>query len=61
LEDINRANPIPFIADIQFQAFISFPKNHVRWAKAHNTFMKRETGLDLWIREEPPKYFPAIM
>lgn len=23
--------------------------------------MKRETGLDLWVRGEPPKLFPAIM
>jgi hypothetical protein len=61
LEDNNRDNPGPFIGDIQFQAFLSFTKNQVRWAKAHKTFMKRETGLDLWIRGEPPKSFPAIM
>jgi hypothetical protein len=54
-------NPIPFIGDIQFQAFLSFTKNQTRWAKAHKVFMKRETGLDLWIRGEPPKSFPAIM
>jgi hypothetical protein len=24
-------------------------------------FINRETGLDIWIRREPPKSFPAIM
>jgi hypothetical protein len=61
LEDNSRDNPGPFIGDIQLQAFLSFTKNQVRWAKSHKTFMKRETGLDLWIRGEPPKSFPAIM
>jgi hypothetical protein len=61
LEDNRKENPSPFIGDIQFQAFLSFTKNQIRWAKAHKTFMKRETGLDLWIRGEPPKSFPAIM
>jgi hypothetical protein len=61
LEDNSKDNPGPFIGDIQLQAFLSFTKNQIRWAKAHKTFMKRETGLDLWIRGEPPKSFPAIM
>jgi hypothetical protein len=50
LEENRKENPIPFIGDIQFQAFLSFTKNQTRWAKEHNTFMKRETGLDIWIR-----------
>jgi tetratricopeptide (TPR) repeat protein len=61
LEDDRGNNPGPFIGDIQFQAFLSFTKNQVRWGKAHKNFIKRETGLDLWIRGEPPKSFPAIM
>jgi hypothetical protein len=54
-------NPIPFIGDIQFQAFLYFTKNQTRWAREHKFFMKRENGLDLWIRGEPPKSFPSIM
>jgi hypothetical protein len=61
LEENRKENPSPFIGDIQFQAFLSFTKNQTRWAKAHKTFMKRETGLDLWIRGEPPKSFTVIM
>ena len=61
LEDNRKENRGPFIGDIQFRAFVSFTKNQIRWAKSHKTFMIRETGLDLWIRGEPPKSFPAIM
>ena len=61
LEEKREDNPGPFIGDIQFQAFLSFTQNQVRWGKAHKTFLKREVGLDLWVRGEPPKSFPAIM
>jgi hypothetical protein len=61
LEDNGRDNPGPFIGDIRLQVFLSFTKNQFRWAKAHKTFMKRETGLNIWIRGEPTKYFLAIM
>jgi hypothetical protein len=50
-----------FIGDIQFQAFLSFTRNQVRWGKAHKMFINKETGLDLSIRGEPPKSFPSIM
>jgi hypothetical protein len=53
-------NPIPFIGDIQFQEFLSFTKNQTRWAKAHKVFMKRETGLDLWIEESPLNPFQPL-
>jgi hypothetical protein len=33
----------------------------MRWAKAHKVFMKRENGLDLWVRGEPSKPFHTIM
>jgi hypothetical protein len=61
LEEERKDNPSPFIGDIQFQAFLSFTQNQVRWGKAHKTFLKRETRLDLWVRGEPPKSFPSIM
>jgi hypothetical protein len=54
-------NPNPYIGDIYFQAFFYFTKNQTRWVEEHKVFMKRETGLDLWIIGEPPKSFPAIM
>jgi hypothetical protein len=47
LEDNRKEEPGPFIGDVQFQAFLSFTKNQVRWAKAHKNFLKTETGLDL--------------
>jgi hypothetical protein len=47
LEDNREDNPDPFIGDIQFQAFLSFTQNQVRWGKAHKTFLNREAGLDL--------------
>jgi hypothetical protein len=61
LENDREDNRGPFIGDIQFQAFLSFTKNQIRWGKSHKTFIKRETRLDLWIRGEPPKSFPTIM
>jgi hypothetical protein len=61
LGENRKENPNPFTGDIQFQAFLSFAKNQTRWAKAHKVFMKRETGLDLWIRGEPPKSLNTIM
>jgi hypothetical protein len=61
LEENSKDNPSPFIGDIQLQEFLAFTKNQIRWDKAHKTFMKRETGLDLWIKGEPPKSFLAIM
>jgi hypothetical protein len=61
LGENRKENPNPFIGDIQFQTFLSFAKNQTRWAKAHKVFMKRENGLDLWIRGEPPKSFDTIM
>ena len=50
LEDKRDANPRPFIIDAQFQAFISFAFNQIKWAKAYNIFQKREHELDLWVR-----------
>jgi len=31
-------NPIPFIGDVQLQAFISFGVNQIKWLKAYNVF-----------------------
>jgi hypothetical protein len=61
LEENRKENPNPFIGFIQFQAFLSFTKNQTRWDKAHKVFMKRETGLDLWIKGESPKSITTIM
>jgi hypothetical protein len=61
LGENKKENPSPFTGDKQFQAFLSFSKNQSRWAKAHKVFMKRETGLDLWIRGEPPNVLKTIM
>ena len=61
LGENRKENPNPFIGDIQFQAFLSFTKNQTRWANTHKVLMKREIGLDLWIRGEPPKSFTTIM
>jgi hypothetical protein len=60
LEEKREDNPGPFIGDIQFQAFLSFTQNQVRWGKAHKIFLKREVGLDLCVRGEPPKSFLAM-
>jgi len=38
LEDDRDSHPGPFIGDIQFQAFLSFAANQLKWAKAHNNF-----------------------
>ena len=46
-------NPNPFVGDVQFQAFILFVVNQLKWFKAHNAFQRQEHGLDLWIRSEP--------
>ena len=46
-------NPNPFVGDVQFQAFILFVVNQLKWLKAHNTFQRQENGLDLWVRGEP--------
>ena len=55
LEEDRDSNPSPFIGDIKFQAFLSFSKNQIRWAKAYNIFQKREHGLELWVTGEPTK------
>jgi len=55
LEYERDANPSPFIRDVQFQAFISFSCNQIKWAKAYNFFQKREHELDLWLRGEHTK------
>lgn len=46
-------NPGPFVGDIQFQAFISFGVNQLKWLKAYNIFQRQENSLDLWVRAEP--------
>jgi hypothetical protein len=46
-------NPGPSIGDIQFQAFISFGANQIKWLKAYDTFQSQENGLDLRVRAEP--------
>ena len=63
LEEKVDKNPSPFVGDIQFQAFISFAVNQLKWFKAYNLFQREEHGLDLWVRSEPthplllfPKY-----
>jgi hypothetical protein len=61
LGENKKENSNPFTRDIQFQAFLYFSKKQTRWAKAHKVFMKREIGLDLWIKGEPPKSLNTIM
>jgi hypothetical protein len=61
LGENKKKNPNPFTGNIQFQAFLSFVENQTRWAKTHKVFMKRQNGLDLWIRGKPPKSFDTIM
>ena len=46
-------NPGPFVGDIQFQAFVSFGVNQLKWLKAYNIFQRKENSLDLWVRAEP--------
>ncbi len=53
LEDDRDRHPGPFIGDIQFHTFLSFATNQLKWAKVHNTFIKCEYGIDLWIIGEP--------
>jgi hypothetical protein len=53
LEEEVDKNPSPFVGDIQFQAFISFAVNQLKWFKAYNSFQRQEHGLDLWVRSEP--------
>lgn len=38
LEDERDSKTSPFIKDVQFQAFISFVCNQIKWAKAYNIF-----------------------
>ena len=61
LEEDTKRNPIPFIGDVQLQAFLSFAKNQIRWAKAYNIFQKREHSLGLWVRGEPMKPLQLII
>jgi len=53
LENEVEKNPNPFVGDVQFQAFISFVVNQIKWFKAHNTFQRQEHGLYLWVTSEP--------
>ena len=41
------------MGDIQYQAFISFVVNQLKWLKAYNVFQRQENELDLWVRSEP--------
>ena len=50
LEEEVEKNPNPFVGDVQFQAFISFVVNQLKWFKAHNAFQRQEHRLDLWVR-----------
>ncbi len=52
-------NPGPFVGDIQFQAFVSFGVNQLKWLKAYNIFQRKENSLDLWVRAEPRD--PAVL
>lgn len=38
-------NLVPCIGDVQFQAFISFSWNQIKWAKAYNKYQRRELGM----------------
>lgn len=53
LEEEVDKNPSPFIGDVQFQAFISFAVNQLKWFKAYNSFQRKEHEMDLWVRIEP--------
>lgn len=53
LENEVEKNPNPFVGDFQFQAFILFAVNQLKWFKAYNAFQIQEHGLDLWVRSEP--------
>ena len=53
LENDCESNPIPFVGDVQYQAFISFVVNQLKWFKCYNFFQRQENELDLWVRSEP--------
>lgn len=53
LENEVENNPNPFIGDIQFQDFISFAVNQLKWFKSYIAFQRQEHGLNLWVRSEP--------
>lgn len=53
LEEEVENNLNQFLGDVQFQAFISFVVNQLKWFKAHNTFQRQEYVLNLWITGEP--------
>ena len=40
LEEETEKNPSPFVGDVQFQVFISFAVNQLKWFKAHNMFQR---------------------
>ena len=49
-------NHVPFKWDVQFQDFISFSLNQIKWAKVYHTFQRRQLGLDLkviWDLQSP--------
>lgn len=53
LEEEVEKNPNPFVGDVQFQTFISFVVNQLKWFKAHNVFQRQDHVLDLYVRSEP--------
>ena len=42
LENDCESNPSPFVGDVQFQAFISFAVNQLKWLKSYNAFERQE-------------------
>lgn len=52
---ILRQIPTLFLGDIQYQEFIFFSVNQLKWLKAYNVFQRQENELDLWVRSEPKK------
>lgn len=55
LEDDRDSHPTHFIGDIQFQVFLSFTANQLKWDKVYNTYKRCEYGIDLWVKGEPTK------
>jgi len=53
-------NIVPFIGDVQIQAFISFVGNQIKWKKAWNTFEQNEKNCELWVRGELENAFFAF-
>lgn len=53
LDQETELNHSPFVGDIQFQLFISFGVNHIKWLKAYNSLQRQENDLDLWVRAKP--------